>query len=212
MVYYDPSGSQFKYLSMLRVLIACEFSGVVREAFRAQGADAVSVDLLASELPGPHIVGDVREHLRAGWDMLIGFPPCTYLCNSGVRWLTGEQGGATGPRYRAMKEAIRLYLDLWNAPIKRICIENPRMHYFAAQELGKPTQIIQPWMFGHGDKKGTWLKLRNLPQLEATKVVNGRNEKIHGDWWKHEGIRWKERSRTYPGVAAAMAEQWSRLS
>lgn len=196
----------------MRVLVACEFSGVVREAFRRAGCEAVSVDLLPTEIPGPHIVGDVREHLRAReYDLLVGFPPCTYLCNSGVRWLTEEKGGATAPRYLAMKEAIRLYLDLWEAPIGRICIENPRMHYFAKQEVGGPDQVIQPWMFGHGEKKGTWLKLKNLPQLRATNVVNGRVEKIHDDWWVSADRRWKDRSRTYEGVAAAMASQWSKL-
>jgi hypothetical protein len=180
--------------------------------------DAISVDLLPSEIDGPHVVGDIRDVLeRSGdgeWDMMIAFPPCTYLCNSGVRWLREEKGGAGGERYRAMKEGIRLYLDLWHSKkAKRVCVENARMHYFASMEIGKPDQIIQPWMFGHGDKKGTWLKLRGLPKLVATNVVEGRSTKVHDDWWvpAEGGRRWKERSRTYEGVAHAMAEQWGKL-
>lgn len=193
----------------MRVLVACEFSGVVREAFRARGHDAWSCDLLPAEDGSLfHRQVDVRALLGERWDLLIAHPPCTYLCNSGVRWLYGGKGTARDPvRWAAMEEAVKLFGLLWSTPIPKIAIENPVMHKHARQRFGFDyTQIIQPYQFGHGEIKKTCLWLRGLPALVPTNVVEGRAPRVH-----HESPgpnRWKNRSRTYSGIAAAMAEQW----
>lgn len=185
----------------MRVLIACEFSGIVREAFRRRGHDAVSCDLLPSEIPGPHIQGDVFNHLDEDWDMLVHFWPCTLLCNSGVRWLSrGSE------RRLAMLQSAGNFRRLMDCGIPKICGENPIPHRYARAIMGHYTQTIQPWQFGHGETKCTCLWLRNLPNLKPTDIVEGRNPRVHHAPPRPD--RWKERSRTLPGIARAMAEQW----
>ena len=187
----------------MRVLVACEFSGIVRSAFRAKGHDAWSCDLLPAEDKGEHIQGDVFEHLCEGWDLLIGHPPCRYLANSGVRWLK------TSPeRWKQLDDAARDFKLLLQADIARIALENPIPHKYALARIRrKYDQIIQPWMVGHGETKATCLWLNNLPKLEPTNIVEGRTPRVH-----HASPgpdRWKERSRTLLGIAEAMADQWA---
>ena len=187
---------------MMRVLVACEFSGIVRDAFLARGYDAMSCDLLPSERPGPHYCGDVRDVLGAGWDMMVGHPPCTFLANSGVRWLHSDL-----QRWRQMDEGVAFFLLLWQAPIARVAIENPIMHGYARRLINAaPAQVIQPWMFGHGESKATCLWLRELPPLYPTRIVLGREQRVLK--LSPSPDRWRERSRTYEGIAAAMAAQW----
>jgi len=190
---------------MIRVLVACEFSGVVREAFRRRGFDAWSCDLLpAEDNSSYHIQGDVFEVLNEGWTLMIAHPPCTYLCNSGVRWLHEREG-----RWEKMEEAVEFFLKLWNAPVPYICIENPIPHRYARERIGRYSQIIQPWQFGEPYSKATCLWLKNLPPLLPTCVIKDKS-KIKQAVWKEPPSpdRWKNRSRTYRGVAEAMAEQW----
>lgn len=182
----------------MRVLVACEFSGIVRDAFIAAGHDAVSCDLLPSERPGPHEQQDaIQAAARERWDLMIAHPPCTYLAVSGARWFKDrpqEQADAL--------EFVRRLLTMPNIP--RIAIENPVS--VISSRIRKPDQIIQPWMFGHGETKATCLWLKNLPPLVPTNIVDGRQPRVH-----HASPgpdRWKERSRTLPGIAAAMAAQW----
>ncbi len=181
----------------MRVLVACEYSGTVRRAFRAKGADAYSCDLLQSDDDSPfHILGDCLELLDRGWDLLIAHPPCTHLAVSGARWFKDKQV--------EQAEAIKFFLELTLAPIPRIAVENPIS--IMSTRYRKPDQIIQPWMFGHGETKATCLWLKDLPLLTPTNVVEGREQKV---WRMPPGPnRWKERSRTYQGIADAMAEQW----
>lgn len=183
----------------MKVLVACEFSGVVREAFRDKGHDAWSCDLEDSEIEGQHIKGDVLQFLDLGWDLMIAHPPCRYLARSGARWWPG--------RKKEQEEAIQFALALLNAPIPRIALENPIGKLSTA--IRKPDQIIQPWMFGHGETKATCLWLRNLPLLSSSCIVEGRSQRI----WKLSPSpqRSKDRSRTYPGIAQAMADQWGSL-
>ena len=193
----------------MRVLVACEFSGVVRDAFIAVGHDAVSCDLLPTERPGPHFQGNVLDIIGGlawgPWDLLIAHPPCTYLANSGVRWLYGGKGTVRDEaRWAAMEEAATFFRLLLDASIPRIVVENPIMHRHAG--IRKPDQIIQPWQFGHPETKATCLWLKGLTPLRPTNIVPGREPRVH-----HASPgpdRWKERSRTLPGIAAAMAEQW----
>jgi hypothetical protein len=184
----------------MRVLIACEFSGTVREAFAALGHDAWSCDLLPSERKGlgRHIQGDVLRHLTGGWDLMIAHPPCTHLAVSGARWF----------KEKAVEQAVALEFvrRLLTAPIRRICLENPIS--IISSRIRKPEQIVQPWQFGHGEVKATCLWLKGLPKLVPTKVVEGRHPAC---WLASPGPdRWKLRSRTYEGIAQAMAEQWGR--
>lgn len=185
---------------MSRILVACEFSGVVRQAFRARGYDAWSIDLLPAEDGGAaHIMGDVTISLGANWDLMVAFPPCTHLCVSGARWFKDKQA--------EQKQAIEFFMALAAAPIDRIAIENPIG--IMSTRYRKPDQIIQPWQFGHGETKATCLWLKNLPKLVPTGIVEGRTPRVH-----HASPgpnRWKERSRTLPGIAKAMAEQWGNL-
>lgn len=186
----------------MRVLVACEYSGVVREAFRRRGHDAMSCDLLPTERPGPHYQGDVRDMLADGWNVMIAFPPCTYLSRAGARWWKGREHLA--------QEAAEFVLALWNAPISRVAIENP------IGQLNKlwryPDQVVEPWQFGDPYRKRTCLWLRGLPPLMATVVS------VERDWWvnstpcKRQGTArtQKERSLTFPGIAEAMAEQWGQ--
>lgn len=182
----------------MRVLVACEFSGVVRDAFLAKGHDAMSCDLLPSESPGPHYQGNVLDLLEGGWDLLIAHPPCTDLAVSGARWF--PQKRADGSQQRAL-DFVRTLLG---APIPRIALENPVSVISSA--IRKPDQIIQPWQFGHGEVKATCLWLKGLPLLTPTNVVEGRVAKVHRE--PPGPDRWKNRSRTYRGIAQAMAEQW----
>jgi site-specific DNA-cytosine methylase len=186
----------------VRVLVACEYSGRVRNAFRALGHDAWSCDLLESEDNSPfHIVGDVVP-LLSGWDLMIAHPPCTHLSVSGARHFAAKR--ADGRQMYAL-DFVKL---LMGAPIARVCIENPIS--IISTHIRKPDQIIQPWQFGHGETKATCLWLRNLPLLTPTDVVEGREAKVHR--MPPGPNRWKERSRTYQGIADAMAAQWGGQS
>ena len=183
----------------MKVLVACEFSGVVRRAFRERGHQAVSCDLLPCEDNSPyHIVGDVLDLLDEGWDMMIAFPPCTHLAVSGARWFAGKQ--------QDQEKALDFVRRLMCANIPRIAIENPVG--IISTRIRKPDQIIQPWQFGHGETKATCLWLKNLPPLKPTDVVNGRYPGVHRE--PPSPDRWKNRSRTYQGIAEAMADQWGR--
>jgi hypothetical protein len=185
----------------MKVLIACEFSGIVRDAFLKHGHDAWSCDLLESERPGPHLQGDILEFMcgRDGWDLMIAHPPCTFLAVSGARWFKDRL-----PQQRAALGFVRA---LMSAPILRICIENPIS--VISTKIRRPEQIIQPWQFGHPEVKATCLWLKNLPLLHPTKVVKGRTARIHREPPSPE--RWKNRSRTYSGIAEATAQQWGYL-
>lgn len=204
---------------MTRVLVACEFSGTVREAFLARGYDAWSCDLLADERgSNRHIRGDVRDVLYDGWDLLIvAHPPCTRLCNSGVRWLAVPPPGRTlAEMWAELDDGAKLFSTLWNAPIARVAIENPVMHRHAKARIAgyaPPAQTIQPWQFGHGETKRTCLWLRGLPPLAPTAIVDGREARVHrhSGWGRHGKIRAKERSRFFSGIAEAMADQWGPL-
>lgn len=200
----------------MRVLVACEFSGVVRNAFLDRGHDAWSCDLLPSEDgSNRHIQGDARGILDDGWDCLIvAHPPCTRLCNSGVRWLHRPPGGRTRDEMWAeLHEAAQLFSDFWNAPIPMRCIENPVMHKHAKaliENYREFAQSVQPWQFGHGETKRTCLWLHDLPKLRPTEIVEGRTARVHR--FPPGPDRWKERSRFFPGIAAAMADQWGELA
>lgn len=180
----------------MRVLVACEFSGVVRDAFRARGHDAVSCDLLETDSPGPHIVGDVLEHLNEGWDLMVGHPPCTHLAVSGARWFKQKQA--------EQAEALDFVRALMAAPIRLWAIENPVS--VISTRIRKPDQIVQPWQFGHGETKATCLWLKGLQPLKPTDVVDGRDPRVHR--LPPSADRWKLRSTTFKGIAEAMAEQW----
>ena len=183
----------------MKVLVACEYSGLTREAFRKRGHDAWSCDLLDTEIPGKHIQDDVLEHLNEGWDLMIAHPPCTYLAVSGARWFS--------ERFKEQREALAFVQSLMDAPILRSCIENPVS--IISTQIRPPDQIIQPWMFGHGELKTTCLWLKNLPKLKPTKIVSGRDQRIYK--MSPSSDRGKERSRTYRGIAEAMANQWGNL-
>lgn len=200
---------------MARVLVACEFSGIVRRAFAARGHDAWSCDLLpAEDRHNKHIVGDARAILGDGWDLLIvAHPPCTRLCNSGVRWLTTPPPGKNlDQMWRELDEGAELFSAFWNAPIHRICVENPVMHRHAKERIANylpPAQSVQPWQFGHGETKRTCLWLKNLAPLMPTRIVTCRIARVHR--MGETANRWKERSRFFPGIADAMADQWGDL-
>lgn len=200
---------------MARVLVACEFSGVVRRAFAARGHDAWSCDLLpAADGSNRHIVGDARDLLGEGWDLMVAHPPCTRLCNSGVRWLHRPPPGRTAEEIRAeLHAAAGLFSDFLNAPVERIAIENPVMHRHAKALIRnfRPfSQSIQPWQFGHPETKRTCFWLKNLPDLTPTDIVEGRTQRVF--LMPPSADRWKLRSETYAGVAAAMAEQRGGLA
>ena len=195
----------------MRVLVACEFSGTVRRAFSARGHDAWSCDLLpAEDRSNKHIVGDARDLLSDGWDLMVAHPPCTRLCNSGVRWLSVPPAGRTlAEMWADLDEGAALFSAFWNAPIERVAVENPVMHRHAKARIAnyaEPAQSIQPWQFGHGEVKRTCLWLRNLPPLRPTQVVDGRTPRVHH--MSPGPDRWRERSRFFSGVADAMADQW----
>lgn len=192
----------------MRVLVACEYSGVVRDAFIARGHEAVSCDLLPTDSPGPHYEGDVFDIIEDGWDLMIAHPPCTDLAVSGAKHFAAKI--ADGRQQRAL-DFVRRLLD---APIDKIALENPVS--VISSQIRKPDQIIQPWMFGHEATKTTCLWLKNLPALEATQIVDKgkrhitKSGKSLPSWYNlpPSKDRWKIRSATFPGIAAAMAEQW----
>jgi hypothetical protein len=180
----------------MRVLVACEYSGVVRDAFTRKGHYAMSCDFLDSEVTGNHYKGDVRDVLHDGWDLMICHPPCTHLAVSGARWFKEKQA--------EQREALEFVDLLLNAPIPKICLENPVS--IISSRIRKPDQIIQPWQYGHGETKATCLWLKNLPLLKPTNIVEGREARVHK--MPPGPNRWKERSRTFQGVADAFAQQW----
>lgn len=184
----------------MRVLVACEFSGLVRSAFSSRGHYAVSCDYLPTELPGMHYKGDVLNILYEPWDLLIAHPPCTHLAVSGAKHFEAKR--ASGVQEKALG-FVRILLE---APIEKICVENPVS--IISTHIRKPNQIIQPWMFGHGEVKTTCLWLKNLPKLKPTAIipVKWRESKIA--YIPPSATRWKERSLTYIGIAEAMAIQW----
>ena len=194
----------------MKVLIACEYSGIVREAFNAKGHEAWSCDLLPTEIPGKHHQGDVFDIINDGWDLMVAHPPCTYLSNSGVSWLHKDEG-----RWVKMEGGAMFFKKLLEAKIKMKAIENPIMHKYAKEIIGKrQTQIVQPWMFGHPESKATCLWLEGLPPLKETKNVkeemlklpDSQRQRLH--YLPPSPDRWKERSRTFQGIADAMAQQW----
>lgn len=184
----------------LRILVGCEYSGVVRDAFIARGHDALSCDLLPTEQPGPHYQGDVRDILGDGWDLAIFHPPCTHLAVSGARHFHRKQA--------EQAEALDFVRLLLRADIGMIALENPVS--IIASAIRPPDQVIQPWWFGHGEVKATCLWLKNLPLLVPTCTVAGREARVHK--MPPGPNRWKERSRTLGGVAAAMADQWGNCT
>ena len=181
-------------------MVACEFSGTVRDAFAALGWDAWSCDFLPTEKPGNHHQGDVREILDQGWDIMVAHPPCTHLAVSGARWFPAKR--ASGEQQAAL-DFVRLLLD---APTPHIALENPIS--IISSKIRKPDQVIQPWQHGHGESKATCLWLKNLPRLTPSNIVEGREGRV----WKMppSADRWKERSKTYRGIADAMASQWTK--
>lgn len=184
----------------MKVLVACEFSGIVREAFNARaGVYAISCDLLPAEdgRSDCHHQGDVREILGDGWDLMIAHPPCTHLAVSGARWFKDKQ--------QEQAEALEFVRILMNAPIPKIAIENPVS--VISSKIRKPDQVIHPWQFGHGETKATCLWLKGIPKLKPTAIVEGREARVHK--LPPSTDRWKERARTYTGIAQAMAEQWT---
>lgn len=197
----------------MRVLVACEYSGMVRDAFLARGHYAMSCDLLPCDSlnSGDHYQGNVADILDQNWDLLIAHPPCTYLANSGVSWLSRKPD-----RWAQLDDGAAFFKMFLDSPIKRKCIENPIMHKYAIERIGgvKQTQVIQPWMFGHMEQKATGLWLTGLPELQATNNVKAammllpkrERERLH--YLPPSPNRWKLRSTTYAGIAAAMAEQW----
>lgn len=200
----------------MKVLVACEFSGIVRDAFRARGHDAWSCDLLPTEKPGPHIRGDVLEILGDGWDLMIAHPPCTYLTVSANKWMKPEYSDRFPDRTEKREEAVSFFMALIKAPVPRIAVENPigvmSTHY------RKPDQVVQPWMFGHGETKATCFWLKNLKPLIPTHLERDlfaqetpkeREQRLHR--LPPSPTRWMERSKTYPGIAAAMADQWGGI-
>jgi hypothetical protein len=199
----------------VKVLIACEESATVREAFRSRGHDAMSCDLIPSAKPGPHHCGDVRELRGEKWDLIIAHPPCTYLANSGARWLYNPDGSKNARRWANLLHAVEffnLFLDeLFGFSCEKAATENPIMHKHARERILRPySQIIHPWQFGHGESKATCLWLKGLPELKPTNIVAGREQRI----WKlpPSANRQQLRSVTYSGIAEAMAEQWGASS
>lgn len=182
----------------MNVLVACEYSGAVRRAFRNLGHNAWSCDLLpADDRSEYHFQGDVTDFLDMDWHLMIAHPPCTHLAVSGARWFKDKQ--------QEQKDALEFVQLLMDAPIPRICIENPVS--VISSKIRKPDQVIQPWQYGHGETKATCLWLKNLPKLVPTNIVEGREARVHK--LPPSPDRWKLRSTTYEGIAAAMAQQWN---
>ncbi len=183
----------------MKVLIACEYSGVVRDAFIRGGHDAMSCDLLPTDAPGPHYQGDVRDVIDGCWDLMIAHPPCTHLSVSGAKHFAEKRIDGR------QQQAISFFMMLIKSDIPMIAVENPIC--IMSSLYRKPDQIIQPWQFGHGETKSTCLWLKGLPLLQPTDIVEGRSDRIHK--MPPSPDRWKERSKTYPGIGEAMANQWS---
>ena len=183
----------------MRILVACEYSGIVRDAFRAKGHDAISCDIEPSEKPGPHYTGDVRDILFNAWDMVIAFPPCTHLCVSGAKHFEAKRLDGR------QQEGIDFFLLFTRLDCPKVAIENPIGIMSRLYRI--PDQIIQPWMFGHGETKATCLWLKGLPPLFPTEIAHGNEHRIHR--MRPGPDRAKERSRTYSGIALAMSEQWN---
>lgn len=179
----------------MRVLVACEYSGTVRDAFIRAGHDAISCDLLPTDLPGPHYQGDVMEIINDGWDLMIAHPPCTHLAVSGARHFAKKLASGV------QDDALDFVWHLMTAKIEKIAIENPIS--IISSRIRKPDQIIQPWQFGHGETKATCLWLKNLPKLTPTNIVDGREARVHR--MPPGPDRWKKRSTTFKGIAEAMA-------
>lgn len=184
----------------MRVLVACEYSGRVRDAFIRAGHDAMSCDLLPTDALGPHYQGNVFDIINDGWDLMVAHPPCTHLAVSGARHFAAKRADGR------QQEAINFFLALTNAPISRIAVENPIC--IMSSLWRKPDQIIQPWQYGHGETKATCIWLKGLPKLTPTDIVSGREARIHK--MPPSPDRWKLRSQTYQGIADAMAAQWGR--
>lgn len=191
----------------MKVLIACEYSGTVRDAFIRMGHDAISCDLLPTEVPGPHYQGDVTDILGDGWDLMVAHPPCTYLSNAGARWLYAG-GKLNQERYEIGLKAKKFFLSFLEANIPMVCVENPVPS--SVFQLPKYSQIVEPYEYGHPFKKKTCLWLKGLPELKPTDIVSDRQStKIPGNWFNKGGKeRQKERARFWTGIAKAMAEQW----
>lgn len=195
----------------MKILVACEYSGTVRDAFLRLGHDAMSCDLLPTDVPGPHYQGDIFDIINDGWDLMIAHPPCTYLTNSGVTWLHKDI-----KRWPMLFEGAEFFKKLLNAPIPKIAVENPIMHKYSKSIIGvHQSQVIQPWMFGHAESKATCLWLKGLPLLQETNNV--KEEFLKRDKKEAQRLhylppspdRWKLRSTTFQGIADAMAAQWS---
>lgn len=195
----------------MKVLVACEYSGIVRDAFIAKGHDAMSCDLLPTDIPGLHYQGDVFDIINEGWDLMIAHPPCTYLTNAGVCHLHKDEA-----RWKLLDEGAAFFKRLLDAPIAKKAIENPIMHKYAKERIGgiKQSQVIQPYMFGHMEQKATCLWLTGLPLLKSTNNVKEammrlpKNERERLHYLPPSRDRWKIRSKTFQGIAEAMAEQW----
>ena len=195
----------------MRVLVACEYSGRVRDAFIARGHDAMSCDLLPTDVAGPHHQGDVFDLDLSEFDLMVAHPPCTYLTNAGVTWLHRDPD-----RWAKLDDGAAFFKRLLEAPIPRICVENPIMHKYAKERIGgvKQSQVVQPWMFGHMEQKATCLWLKGLPPLQPTDNVKAEmmalpdNQRQRLHYLPPSADRWKLRSTTYQGIADAMAAQW----
>lgn len=192
------AGRQAIRILTMKILIACEYSGTVRDAFIARGHDAMSCYLLPTDVPGPHYQGDVRDVIHGCWDLMIAHPPCTHLSVSGARHFDAKKLDGR------QQSAISFFMMMAKADIPMIAVENPVC--VMSSIWRKPDQVIQPWQFGHGETKATCLWLKGLPPLKPTNVVDGRENRIHK--MPPSPDRWKERSKTYEGIAQAMAEQW----
>ncbi len=198
----------------MKILVACEYSGRVRDAFINCGHEAMSCDILPTDVPGPHYQGDVRDVLGDGWDLMVAHPPCTYMTNAGVTWLHKDP-----TRWAKLDDAAAFFKMLLDAPIEKIAVENPIMHKYAKERIGgiKQTQVVQPWMFGHKEQKATCLWLKNLPPLVPTDNVKEAmmalpdNERQRLHYLPPSADRWKKRSETFLGIAQAMATQWGAL-
>lgn len=192
----------------MKVLVACEYSGTVRDAFTARGHYAMSCDLLESETPGEHYTGDIRDVLHSGtaWDLVIAHPPCTYLTVSGARWLYDPRP-KFAHRWEQLREGAAFFQMFLDLDVPRVAVENPKIMGHAG--IRKPDQYIQPYEFGHGETKQTGLWLKGLPLLMPTEHVEGRLARVHR--MAPGPDRQKERARFYPGIAAAMADQWGDL-
>ena len=205
--------NNLKKESEMKVLVACEYSGRVRDAFIAQGHDAMSCDLLPTDAEGPHYQGDVFDLDLASFDLMVAHPPCTYLTNAGVTWLHKDPS-----RWAKLDVGAAFFKALLNAPIPRICIENPIMHKYAKERIGgvKQSQVVQPWMFGHPEQKATCLWIKGLPLLQPTYNVKAEmdalpdNQRQRLHYLPPSPDRWKLRSTTFQGIADAMAAQWGQ--